>query len=158
MITINVGRTHSCGPLPSLPLERAAAHVLAGEGRRQAKIDIILLRDAEIRRINKKFLSHDYVTDVITFPIEDAPFLEGEIYIGAGIARRQAREYGVSFPEELIRLVVHGILHLCGFDDAGSAAAAMRRAEDAYVARFTRRSPGKKKSTNQGVKKWISFN
>ena len=82
----------------------------------EIKVNVIYLNDDEIHNMNKEFLSHDYPTDVITFTLEENP-LEGEIYIGAGVAKDQAREYRVSVRNECLRLAVHGALHLCGYED-----------------------------------------
>ncbi len=67
--------------------------------------------------MNKRFLHHDYVTDVITFPLETGKVLEAEVYVNLDRARQQARDYRVSFGEEVARLVIHGVLHLLGYDD-----------------------------------------
>ena len=91
--------------------------VLRKEGIRHADVNCIFLSDAEIQRINKKYLRHNYPTDVISFTIDTDPVLEAELYIGLDVARRQAKEYRVLIREEILRLVVHGILHLCGYDD-----------------------------------------
>ena len=82
-----------------------------------ATINLIILTDEEIRKINNEFLKHDYPTDVLSFDLTEGKFLEGEIYISAETAKRQAEEYNVTIKEELVRLAVHGCLHLIGFDD-----------------------------------------
>ncbi|MGQ9819472.1 MAG: rRNA maturation RNase YbeY [Candidatus Kapaibacteriales bacterium] len=75
----------------------------------------------EILRLNRKFLNHNYITDVITFDLSDNDyFLIGEIYICVSQAKKQAKEYCVSLSAELRRLAVHGVLHLLGFDDSNS--------------------------------------
>lgn len=70
-----------------------------------------------MRRLNKKFLQHDYATDVISFPLNDGREVSGEIYVGLDQARRQATKYGVSQKKEIHRLVIHGLLHLLGYGD-----------------------------------------
>lgn len=80
-------------------------------------MSLIFLRDPPIRELNRSWLDHDWVPDVLTFPLHgegEAPF--GDIYVGIDQALRQAREAGVSFEEELVRLAVHGVLHLLGYD------------------------------------------
>lgn len=134
---IIITRTIPLGPLSSQLFTRAVAHVLRGEKKKSANISIIFFSDRDIRRINKKFLSHDYATDVITFPLETAPTLEAEIYIGAQTARRQAKEHHVPVQNELVRLTVHGVLHLCGYDDTNSRrAGVMNERENYYVERI----------------------
>ena len=92
--------------------------VLEGEGRNEAGISIVLVGDDAIHDLNRRFLKHDYPTDVITFPMDEASALEAEIYVSVDTARRQAREFQVTLREELARLAIHGILHACGHDDA----------------------------------------
>jgi rRNA maturation RNase YbeY len=87
-----------------------------------------------IRSLNRRFLRHDSSTDVLAFPLGDQDVLEGEIYVNLDRARNQAARYRVSFAEELARLIIHGTLHLAGYDDSGtSAARRMKRIEDQYV-------------------------
>lgn len=106
---------------------------LRGQKIKHASVDIILLDDKSIRKMNRQFLQHDYATDVITFPMEDSP-LYGEIYISLDTARSQAAEYGVTLTNELCRLAVHGALHLCGHDDStDEQRTAMQRLENRYI-------------------------
>jgi rRNA maturation RNase YbeY len=99
----------------------------------QYDVTVVLLSDKAIRKMNKDFLQHDYATDVITFPLEDAP-LTGEVYISIETARKQAAEYGVTLRNELCRLATHGALHLVGYDDATDAQRAeMARLETKYM-------------------------
>jgi probable rRNA maturation factor len=97
-------------------IERWAAFVCFKEKRNKATITVVLTDDKGIRPINKKHLGHDSTTDVISFTLEESP-LEGELYIDLEQARRQAKEYGITPRNEVARLVVHGILHCCGYDD-----------------------------------------
>ncbi|CAN5453631.1 hypothetical protein BH10BAC6_BH10BAC6_12610 [soil metagenome] len=98
----------------------AVKKAMKGEGIKAAAVDVILLSDASIHDMNKKFLKHDFATDVITFPLEDQP-MTGEIYISVETASEQAAEYGVTLTNELCRLAIHGALHLVGHDDATKA-------------------------------------
>ncbi|MDE3058271.1 MAG: rRNA maturation RNase YbeY [Bacteroidota bacterium] len=91
--------------------------VMQGEGIRAAKVSVVFVDDARIRRINSQFLHHRSVTDVITFPLEEAPDLEAEIYVNLQQAKRQAEIFGVSVRNEAVRLIVHGTLHALGYDD-----------------------------------------
>jgi probable rRNA maturation factor len=89
-----------------------------------------------IRRLNKQFLDHDEPTDVITFPYSNsnAKKLEGELVIGVEIAKEQATERGHDVQVELALYVIHGLLHLCGFDDkASNDAMKMRERERHYL-------------------------
>jgi probable rRNA maturation factor len=97
--------------------EEAVAWVLEAEGVSEAEISLALVSDAEIARLNQQYLSHDGPTDVIAFPLHRpgaAPL--GDIYIGAEQARRQAAENGVAEDEEILRLVIHGTLHVLGYE------------------------------------------
>lgn len=75
--------------------------------------------------MNREFLRHNYPTDVLSFPLEGGANLEAEIYVNLDRARIQAREHGVSFANEVARLVIHGTLHLAGYDDRGKRKAGM---------------------------------
>jgi probable rRNA maturation factor len=98
------------------------AATLDSEGVAEGEIAVVLLRDGPIRALNREWLGHDRVTDVLSFPLHDPgdpPF--GDVYVGLEQAKRQAREHGVSRDEELVRLVVHGTLHLLGYDHPAGA-------------------------------------
>ncbi len=108
-------------------LKKAALSALRAK-KAKGEINLILVADREIKRLNKAFLAHTGVTDVIAFnhpapaftpPGETAPF--GDIYICLPQARRQAAKMGHSLETELLILAVHGALHLSGMDDATSA-------------------------------------
>lgn len=97
-------------------IEQWVSFVCLKEKRNNAAMTVVCIDDRGIRPINKKHLGHDATTDVISFTLEDSP-LEGELYINLEQARRQALEYGISPRNEAARLVVHGVLHCCGYDD-----------------------------------------
>lgn len=92
--------------------------LFASEQKSLHSLDIIFCSDAYLLDINRKFLSHDYFTDIITFDLAgvDGP-TEGEIYISVDTARTNAKTYNVLLSNELLRLIIHGSLHLCGFVD-----------------------------------------
>jgi probable rRNA maturation factor len=98
-------------------LLRAAGLTLATEGVSRAELSVTLLGDEEIAELNRRYLAHDWIPDVLSFPLHgpDEPPL-GDIYIGLDQARRQAVEVETSLEEELVRLVVHGTLHVLGYD------------------------------------------
>jgi rRNA maturation RNase YbeY len=124
-----------------------AGRVLKAEGRRDARIRIIYTGDRSIRRLHKEFLGRDKVTDVITFPIESGPRgrIEAEIYVNVQQAARQAAGFGASRRSEIARLIIHGVLHLTGHDDASAALrSAMSAAEDRYLAKFGKRPKRRK--------------
>jgi probable rRNA maturation factor len=117
-------------------LKAAARTVLEGEGVREAKVTVAFVDNAHIHRLNKQFLDHDEPTDVLTFPYTDpgAKKLEGEIAIGYEVARVNAEERGHAVTTELVLYVIHGCLHLCGYDDRNDRnAKAMRAKEREYL-------------------------
>lgn len=107
--------------------------VLRGYKVERAVIRVIFLDARAHRQLNLDFLGHDYDTDVITFPIEEEP-LEGEVYVNVDEGRRQAKERRIPHYLEWRRLVIHGTLHLLGFDDATDTdRVEMRLKEDHYL-------------------------
>ena len=96
--------------LPLALLRRAARRVA---GRRS--VSLAFVTNAAIRKINRRFLGHDWATDVVSFPL--GTDLLGELVISAEYARAEAAKRGIPVEEELVRYVVHGLLHLRGYDD-----------------------------------------
>ena len=97
-------------------------------------INVILCNDPYILEINQQFLSHDYYTDIITFDYCEGDKLSGDLFISVDTVRENAVEYGTEFSEELNRVMVHGILHLIGYDDhCEEDIAEMRKKENYYL-------------------------
>lgn len=120
----------------------AIRHVLAAEHIAQAEISVAFLGDAEIAALNERHLAHAGPTDVISFALHPpgAPPV-GDIYIGAAQARRQAEELGVSPAEECLRLAIHGVLHVLGYDHPEGedrADSRMYQQQEALLGAFTR--------------------
>ena len=90
--------------------------VAESEIRRLGQISIIFCSDNYILDINQRFLQHDYFTDIITFDYCEDDRLSGDLFISVDSVRENAIEYGTSFNDELNRVMVHGILHLIGYD------------------------------------------
>ncbi len=101
-------------------LRHIVGHVLARVSPRvRGEVSVVITNDRTIRRLNRRYRGLDAATDVLSFPLSDGardgePF--GDILISHETARRQAREYGASLADEIARLAVHGVLHLCGYD------------------------------------------
>ncbi len=91
--------------------------VIESEGFDVDSVNVVLTDNPYILDINSKYLNHQYETDVISFRLNEGKTVEGEIYISLDVAAVQAKEYKVEFENELARLVAHGTLHLCGYDD-----------------------------------------
>lgn len=81
------------------------------------EIAYIFCDDAKILEVNKTYLQHDYFTDIITFDYCEGAVLNGDIFISLDTVRTNAQEFGVTFDNELHRILIHGILHLCGQED-----------------------------------------
>jgi rRNA maturation RNase YbeY len=91
--------------------------VAASELRKIGDINIIFCSDNYILDVNMKYLQHDYFTDIITFDYCEKDILSGDLFISIDSVRENALFYGTEFPEELNRVMVHGVLHLIGYDD-----------------------------------------
>ncbi|MDP9349126.1 MAG: rRNA maturation RNase YbeY [Gemmatimonadota bacterium] len=104
-------------PLPEAAVERAVRHVLRAEGHGAGEVSVAFLSDPEIAGLNREYLAHDRPTDVISFALHEPgePPL-GDVYVGVEQALRQATELGVDPGEEVLRLAVHGTLHVLGYD------------------------------------------
>ncbi len=97
-------------------LSRAVVHAARAEGRTAGEVSLTLLDDRGIREMNRRYLGRDRATDVIAFSLGEDDALLGDVYIGLEQARRQATELGVPLGQELVRLAIHGTLHLLGHD------------------------------------------
>ncbi|HTX20169.1 MAG TPA: rRNA maturation RNase YbeY [Bacteroidota bacterium] len=117
MIEVSVAFAAKNPGLRSRAVQRAVELVLRGEKIAGGRISCVFVADRRMRSLNIRYLGHASTTDVITFPIENPPSLEAEIYVNVDQARRQASAYGVTLTNELIRLLVHGVLHAVGYDD-----------------------------------------
>ncbi len=121
-----------------------ARTVLLAEGHRRASISIALVDQSAIHAINRAHLGHDWPTDVISFPLSESgePVLAGELVVSAEMAAGTSGELGVDPDDELALYIVHGLLHLCGYDDLDELdAAAMRRREDELLRAVGRTNP-----------------
>ncbi len=144
MIGVSVTNTHRREHCSPARVRHGVRLVLLGEGHRNGSISVVCISDGVSRRMNRTYLRHDYATDVISFSLGEGDVVEGELYVNLDRARVQARRYGVSPARELMRLVIHGTLHLVGFDDGcEDERERMRMREDKYLARLFRQSARK---------------
>ena len=119
-------------PLPVEKLKRLARRVIAGEKLGAGDLSVAFVDRATMRRVNRRFLKHDFDTDVLAFPLDDG--LIGEIVISPGYAKREADRRGIPVAEEVARYLVHGILHLAGYDDRDpKAKAKMWKRQESYL-------------------------
>ena len=93
--------------------------VAATYDRRIGEIGYMFVDDEKILEINREYLGHDYYTDIITFDYDESDVLNGDIVISVDTVRSNAEQFGKSFDDELHRVILHGILHLCGINDKG---------------------------------------
>lgn len=126
-------------------LAEAARRVFAAAGVATGEVSIAVVDDAEMHALNRLHLDHDYPTDVLSFVFDyEAQHLEGEIVVSADYAAAEAPRYQWGAENELLLYVVHGALHLVGYDDTNDAAArAMRAQERATLATFGLIPPGR---------------
>jgi probable rRNA maturation factor len=106
-----------------------------------ATINYIFCSDKYLLSINQQFLNHDYYTDIITFGLHDkgSPVV-AEVYISTDRVKENAATHGVTYNNEMLRLLFHGALHLCGYKDKSKAdILTMRAKEDAYLKRYTKK-------------------
>lgn len=108
--------------------------VAEAEAKRLGDVNIIFCSDPYILDVNIKYLGHDYFTDIITFDYVEGNTLSGDLFISVDSVRDNASFYGTEFPVELCRVMVHGLLHLIGYDDhTPEEQKTMRSKEDYYL-------------------------
>lgn len=124
-------------PIDFAAMRHAARTVLDGEGKPDAEISLAFVDNPTIHALNKRYLDHDEPTDVLSFPLSDpqARKLSGELVIGAEVALAQAQERCHDVQAELTLYVIHGLLHLCGYDDRDEESQAEIRAKERYYLR-----------------------
>lgn len=108
--------------------------VIRQHGKVPGEIQYIFTDDEHILKINREFLQHDYCTDIITFDYTEGNTLSGDIFISIDTVRDNSQTYGDTFRRELLRVIIHGVLHLAGFNDKTEAEQrVMRTQEDAAL-------------------------
>ena len=93
--------------------------VAASHSRRVGNLNYLFVGDEEILVANRQFVGHDYYTDIITFDYSRADRIAGDVMISLDTVASNAEKFGVPFFREFLRVVIHGVLHLCGIDDKG---------------------------------------
>ena len=88
-------------------------------GRKVGEVGYMFVNDEKILEINNEYLGHDYYTDVITFDYDEGDVVNGDIVISLDTVRTNAKMFGKAYEDELYRVIIHGILHLCGLNDKG---------------------------------------
>ena len=108
--------------MPALPQRETSAWVRAvaeSYGKRVGEVAYVFCNDEKILEVNRQFLQHDYFTDIITFDYTEGQRIGGDLFISLDTVRSNAELFGRPYDEELHRVVIHGILHLCGINDKG---------------------------------------
>lgn len=109
--------------------------VAAEYGRKVGEVGYMFVSDEKILKVNNEYLGHDYYTDVITFDYDEGDRINGDIVISLDTVRSNAELFKKDYAEELHRVIIHGILHLCGINDKGpSEREVMEAAEDKALA------------------------
>ena len=93
--------------------------VAATYGRKVGDVGYMFVSDEKILEVNRKYLGHDYYTDVITFDYDEDDIVSGDVVISLDTVRSNAELFGKDYDDELHRVIIHGILHLCGINDKG---------------------------------------
>ena len=119
-------------------IKQAIKDLFAAEGRALMRLDYIFCSDEYLLELNKGFLNHDYFTDIVTFDLsESADNILGELYISLDRVKDNSKEIGVPYSTELLRVIFHGALHLCGYKDKTKREISlMRSKEDHYLHLF----------------------
>ena len=124
--------------MPALPQHETSAWVRAvaeSYGKRVGEVAYVFCNDEKILEVNRQFLQHDYFTDIITFDYTEGQRIGGDLFISLDTVRSNAELFGRPYDEELHRVVIHGILHLCGINDKGPGERqVMEAAEDRALA------------------------
>ena len=109
--------------------------VAASYGKRVGEIAYIFVDDEKILEVNRQYLGHDYYTHIITFDYCEGDVISGDLFISLDTVRTNAERVGATYEEELHRVIIHGILHLCGINDKGPGEREiMEAAEDKALA------------------------
>ncbi|MBP3774744.1 MAG: rRNA maturation RNase YbeY [Bacteroidaceae bacterium] len=108
--------------VPSIPKRATSAwvrQVAASHGFAVGEIAYIFCNDEKILEVNRQYLHHDYYTDIITFDYTEGRIINGDIFISLDTVGSNSRQLNTSYEEELYRVIIHGVLHLCGINDKG---------------------------------------
>ena len=134
MITVTIARRDGTLNVNSSAVEKLIQTILEDSNISNAEINLVFGTDEMLRELKLEYFDEDVFTDVIAFRLDDGKQLEGEIYISPQRAAENAKTYGVSFSNELDRLLIHGTLHLLGWkDDTAEQKKVMSREENRFL-------------------------
>ncbi|HUH28991.1 rRNA maturation RNase YbeY [Gelidibacter sp.] len=118
-------------------LSKWISDTISNEGFREGEINYIFCDDAYLLDLNVKFLEHDTLTDIISFDYTLGKLISGDVYISVERVKENAKDFDVTFENELSRVMIHGILHYCGYKDkTESDEAEMRSKENYYISKL----------------------
>ena len=118
-------------------IKASIKRILTDHKKKIGDINVIITSDSNILEINNKYLKRDYLTDIITFDFSEKEKISGELYISIDRVKENAVLFKVKKEEELIRVIIHGILHLVGYEDENSMEKReMNKKENIYIKRF----------------------
>ncbi|WP_298237225.1 rRNA maturation RNase YbeY [uncultured Algibacter sp.] len=106
------------------------SNAISSEGFKLEEISYVFCNDEYLHKLNVEFLNHDTLTDIISFDYSMGKLIQGDIFISVERVRDNAKDFGVSFDEELNRVIIHGVLHYCGYKDKTSSDAEVMRAKE----------------------------
>ena len=125
-------------PFKKNEVKRWVKRVAQSEGKEVGNINYIVCDDEYLHKINVEYLQHDTLTDIITFDYSEGKVLHSDIYISVERVKENANIFKVSFQKELLRVLAHGLLHLCGYKDkTPEDSALMRNKEEEKMNLFT---------------------
>ena len=120
--------------MPSLDRKAVRAWIVAVvatyNGRKTGNLNYVFCNDQRILEVNKEFLGHDYYTDIITFDYSEPGVVSGDMYISLDTVLTNSEKFHTSYEKELMRVIIHGVLHLCGINDKGRGERAVMEAAE----------------------------
>ena len=111
--------------------------LVENEGKQLGELGIIFCSDQYLLEMNRKYLQHDYFTDIITFNYNENQVVKGDLFISSERVKDNAEKYAVNFRQELYRVIYHGLLHLTGYDDKTDEERLLMREKENYYLSFT---------------------
>lgn len=125
-------------PKNKLKIRKWVANAIESEGKILGDVNYIYCSDEYLLELNRSSLNHDYYTDIITFDYVEGLIISGDLFISVDRVKENAKDHKVSFEDELHRVMIHGIMHLCGYGDKSPKEAKMMREKEDYYLNLIR--------------------
>lgn len=117
--------------LDEIKINEWISKVVSSHDRKLGELAYIFCSDEKILEVNNEYLQHDYYTDIITFDYTEEDTISGDMFISLDTVKSNSEQFNTDYSEELLRVIIHGVLHLCGFADASEEEESkMRELED----------------------------